>query len=66
MADGTVLIYSPLGGPVRFKAGASVKGPFRLVNPETGEATKTLALVGDGLEMPSDHDWLVVCGRGWK
>lgn len=66
MADGTVLIYSPLGGPVRFKADASVKGPFRLVNPETGEAAKTLALVGDGLELPGDHDWLVVCGGGWK
>jgi hypothetical protein len=64
-ADGTVAVYAPCGGVVRFSREAGVGGPVRLVDPRTGESRTVADAAGEAVPTPDSRDWLVVCGAGW-
>ena len=59
--DGTVVIYTPLGGPLPVDLAALPK-PARRVDPRTGAAE---ILEGE-LGCSEGTDWLFVCGPGWQ
>jgi hypothetical protein len=59
--DGTVVIYTPVGGALAVDAAALPK-PIRLVDPRTGAVAEELA----ELACPTGTDWLIVCGPGWQ
>jgi len=62
MADGAVILYTPLGGTVHFNPEAVLQEPLYLVDPETGETIKTLVRNNNAIELPEQRDWLVVSG----
>jgi len=64
-ADGTLVVYVPADGALRFSSGAPIPAPLRIVDPRTGEAIPT-APARDEIPLPDRRDWLVVAGPGWR
>ncbi|MCK5803135.1 MAG: hypothetical protein KAI66_09895, partial [Lentisphaeria bacterium] len=61
-ADGTVVIYTPCGGEIQLADASALPGPLQLIDPSTGRAITPAPPVSNTLTVPSDHDWLIVCG----
>ncbi len=60
---GTMIVYAPTGGEVRFTTPPPT--PVRLVDPRTGvvfEYANAMTVI----HLPSDQDWLVIAGPGWR
>jgi len=64
-ANGTLVVYAPCGGTVRFASQARVDGPVRLVDPRTGESRVLSDAAGEAVQTPDTRDWLIICGAGW-
>jgi hypothetical protein len=59
---GTIVVYAPCGGAVRFSA--PPPEPVRLVDPRTGIAVRCSGTAK--IALPDRRDWLIVAGPGWR
>jgi hypothetical protein len=65
-SDGTMVIYSPAGGVVRFTGSVAGRTPMVLVDPRTGETEGPAPLHDGAVALPDEHDWLLISEPGGK